>query len=172
MHPCRDNGQYQPADSENFRQTNAQQGVRGRANHSSAAPPTAFSLVPSTARSLFGGKKRECGVGTVGSERYHALLGKRRGNPRLNYAKGVRTLHLGLFCRSLRRGTFHRRKVPKDRWGVSMRPRPLATPQAPEGSPQSAPRCAVRSYKQNTKTREELSSRVSSIRFFGKITSY
>ena len=42
LHPCRDNGQYQPADSENFRQTNAQQGVRGRANHISAAPPTAL----------------------------------------------------------------------------------------------------------------------------------
>ena len=110
----------------------------------SQSPEPPFSLVPSTARSLFGGTKRECGVGTVGSERYHALLGKRRGNPRLNYAKGVLTLHLGLFCRSLRRGTFHRRKVPKDRWGVSMRPRPLATPQAPEGSPQSAPRYVIR----------------------------
>ena len=36
---------------------------------------TAFSLVPSTARSLFGGTKRECGVGTVGSEIYHLITG-------------------------------------------------------------------------------------------------
>ena len=31
------------------------------------------SLVPSTARSLFGGTKRECGVETVGSEIYHLM---------------------------------------------------------------------------------------------------
>ena len=36
-------------------------------------PKPPFSLVPSTARSLFGGTKRECGVGTVGSGRSHAL---------------------------------------------------------------------------------------------------
>ena len=39
----------------------------------SQSPEPPFSLVPSTARSLFGGTKRECGVGTVGSERCHAL---------------------------------------------------------------------------------------------------
>ena len=33
------------------------------------------SLVPSTARSLFGETKRECGVGTVGSEIEHLLTG-------------------------------------------------------------------------------------------------
>ena len=37
------------------------------------SPEPPFSLVPSTARSLFGGTKRECGVGTVGSGRSHAL---------------------------------------------------------------------------------------------------
>ena len=36
-------------------------------------PRPPFSLVPSTARSLFGGTKRECGVGTVGSEIYHLI---------------------------------------------------------------------------------------------------
>ena len=36
-------------------------------------PP--FSLVPSTARSLFGGTKRECGVDTVGSYGHAALTG-------------------------------------------------------------------------------------------------
>ena len=51
-----------------------------------------------------------------------------RRSVRTKYAKYIPTLRLNLFCRSLRRGTFHRRKVPKDRWGVSMRPRPLATP--------------------------------------------
>ena len=70
---------------------------------------------------------------------------------RTKYVKRISALRTNLFCRSLRRGTFHRRKVPKDRWGVSMRPRPLATPQAPEGSQQSAPRCAVRSYEQTQK---------------------
>ena len=39
----------------------------------SQSPEPPFSLVPSTARSLFGGTKRECGVGTVGSGRCHAL---------------------------------------------------------------------------------------------------
>ena len=52
---------------------------------------------------------------------------------RTKYVKRISALRTNLFRRSLRRGTFHRRKVPKDRWGVSMRPRPLATPQAPEG---------------------------------------
>ena len=37
-------------------------------------------------------------------------------------------------------GTFVRAKVPKARWGVSMRPRPLATPQTPEGFPFGMPR--------------------------------
>ena len=39
----------------------------------SQSPEPSFSLVPSTARSLFDGSKRECGVGTVGSGRCHAL---------------------------------------------------------------------------------------------------
>ena len=103
-------------------------------------PKPPFSLVPSTARSLFGGTKRECGVESVGSVNSHALADKEQGNLRPKYAKRVPALRLGLFCKSLRRGTFHRRKVPKDRWGVSMRPSPLATPQAPEGCMHSAPR--------------------------------
>ena len=39
----------------------------------SQSPEPPFSLVPSTARSLFGGTKRERGVGTVGSGRCHTL---------------------------------------------------------------------------------------------------
>ena len=38
-------------------------------------PRPPFSLVPSTAHSLFGGTKRECGVGTVGSYGQAALTG-------------------------------------------------------------------------------------------------
>ena len=38
-------------------------------------PRPPFSLVPSTARSLFGGSKRECGVDTVGSYGHAALTG-------------------------------------------------------------------------------------------------
>ena len=109
----------------------------------SQSPEPPFSLVPSTARSLFGGTKRECGVESVGSVNSHALADKEQGNLRPKYAKRVPALRLGLFCRSLRRGTFHRRKVPKDRWGVSMRPRPLTTPQSPEGCMLGAPRDAM-----------------------------
>ena len=36
-------------------------------------PRPPFSFVPSTARFLFGGTKRKCGVGTVGSGQCHAL---------------------------------------------------------------------------------------------------
>ena len=36
-------------------------------------PRPPFSFVPSTARFLFGGTKRKCGVGTVGSKSCHAL---------------------------------------------------------------------------------------------------
>ena len=50
------------------RQTNAQQGGAGEGEPFPCGSPwPPFSLVPSTARSLFGGAKRECGVGTVGS---------------------------------------------------------------------------------------------------------
>ena len=42
----------------------------------SQSPEPSFSLVPSTARSLFDGSKRECGVGTVGSGNCHALTGR------------------------------------------------------------------------------------------------
>jgi len=77
-------------------------------------PRPPFSFVPSTARFLFGGTKRKCGVEIVGSARCHALLGKGRENIRPKYAKRVPALRLVLCCRSLRRGTFHRRKVPKD----------------------------------------------------------
>jgi len=106
-------------------------------------PRPPFSFVPSTARFLFGGTKRKCGVGTVGSKSCHVHAGKGRGNIHLKYAKRIPALCTNLFRRRLRRGTFHRRKVPKDRWGVSMRPRPLATPQAPEGSQHRAPRDAM-----------------------------
>ena len=34
------------------------------------------AFVPSTARFLFGGTKRKCGVGTVGSKSFHALTGR------------------------------------------------------------------------------------------------
>ena len=39
-------------------------------------PRPPFSFVPSTARFLFGGTKRKCGVGTVGSKSFHALTGR------------------------------------------------------------------------------------------------
>ena len=74
------------------RQTNAQQGVRGRANHPLAAPPAAFSFVPSTARFLFGGTKRKCGVGTVGSGKCHALT------DRGQYAPSTRNGYLLYAC--------------------------------------------------------------------------
>ena len=51
-------------------------------------PRPPFSLVPSTARSLFGGTKRECGVGTVGSyghapltDRQYDTVGRRCAIP-------------------------------------------------------------------------------------------
>ena len=78
-------------------------------------PRPPFSFVPSTARFLFGGTKRKCGVGTVGSKSCHAHADKGRGNIRLKYAKRIPALRLVHFCRTLRCGTFPRRKVPKGR---------------------------------------------------------
>ena len=84
----------------------------------SQSPEPPFSLVPSTARSLFGGTKRECGVESVGFVNSHAFAGKGRGNIRPKYVKRVPALRPNLFCRNLRRGTFHRRKVPTGRRGL------------------------------------------------------
>ena len=144
--------------SPNNRQTNAQQGVRGRANHPSSAPPTALcsalraaasggcathgAAVPifCTVNGTFSFRRDEKKMWGWNSGFWKLPRSDWRRPVRTKYAKYIPTLRLNLFCRSLRRGTFHRRKVPKGRWGVSMRPRPLATPQAPEGSQQSAPR--------------------------------
>ena len=114
-------------------------------------PRPPFSLVPSTARSLFGGTKRECGVGTVGSYGQAALPGWHRRRrllgrdgaapqncpqaalgPRWRSAPGkpVSTAYIETYrqAKSGLNGTFDRAKVPKARWGVSKRPRPLTTP--------------------------------------------
>ena len=53
-----------------------------------AIPRAVFSLVPSTARSLFDGSKRECGVGTVGFESCHALADSGQ------YAPSTRNIYL------------------------------------------------------------------------------
>ena len=138
--------------SPNNRQTNAQQGVRGRANHSSAAPPTALCSAPRAAASggcathgaaapifctvngTFSFRRDEKKMWGWNSGFWKMTRSDWQRTIRPKYAKQIPSLHPNLFFRSLRRGTFHRRKVPKGRWGVSMRPRPLATPQAPEGS--------------------------------------
>ena len=117
--------------SQNNRQTNAQQGVRGRANHPFAAPPAAlFFCTVNGTFSFWRDKKRmwgwNCGFRKMPRYDWQRIV-------RTKYEKRIPALRTNLFRRSLRRGTFHRRKVPKDHWGVSMRPRPLATPQAPEG---------------------------------------
>ena len=44
-------------------------------------PRPPFSFVPSTARFLFGGTKRKCGVETVGSGKCHALTGRGQHAP-------------------------------------------------------------------------------------------
>ena len=112
------------------RQTNAQQGGRGRANHTAAAPPAAFSFVPSTARFLFGGSKRKCGVGTVGSENRHLLtdcgyFGSLNARfSRHGYLLYALRTALGP-CGS---GTFQRWKVPKDTAGGVFRIPPPAPP--------------------------------------------
>ena len=101
------------------RQTNAQQGVRGRANQSFTAPPAAlFSCTVNGTFSFWRDKKRMWGwnCGFRKMPRYDW-----QREVRTKYAKRISALRTNLFCRSLRRGTFHRRKVPKDRWGVSMR---------------------------------------------------
>ena len=88
-------------------------------------PRPPFSLVPSTARSLFGGTKRECGVDTVVSYGQAALSGWKYG--------ALRHLGLGAACGGLRRS------VPADSFGALRPPRTPLRDFPPRGSHQSAP---------------------------------
>ena len=63
-------------------------GARPKGLASRRRPRAGFSLVPSTARSLFDGSKRECGVGTVGFESCHALADSGQ------YAPSTRNIYL------------------------------------------------------------------------------
>ena len=88
-------------------------------------PRPPFSLVPSTARSLFGGTKRECGIGTVGSYGQAALPGWHRRScgalrhlgPRAACGGWPRNAPAGAAHHP--RVTFHRGKVTKARRGPS-----------------------------------------------------
>ena len=90
-------------------------------------PRPPFSLVPSTAHSLFGGTKRECGVDTVGSYGQAALTGWHRRSYGALRHPGPRAACSGLH-----------RSVPADSFGAL---RPPGPPRdfPPRESHQSAP---------------------------------
>ena len=88
-------------------------------------PRPPFSLVPSTARSLFGGTKRECGVETVGSygqaalsDRQYDTVGRRCAISAQEPPAAV-GLETRLRAQPIPRVTFHRGKVTKARRGPS-----------------------------------------------------
>ena len=86
-------------------------------------PRPPFSFVPSTARFLFGGSKRKCGVETVGSEKYHLMIGCERTIVSLNarFSRHECTAsRLDNGCRTLRERYFWpAQKYPKTGVGAS-----------------------------------------------------
>ena len=97
------------------------------------------------------------GHGAAPRAGFWVLLGGPKVPPRAavlrkRIRRGTSTRFASMVRRSLRRGTFDRAKVPKARWGVAMRPRPLSLSATqgdcgPPGAKESANRSPFRVWK-------------------------